>query len=179
MKKRKFLLWLLLAAVVFGGLALFMNIGFGERMHGIMLDGPRHFQAFNGQPGMFHRGEFGEHRHIAFHHGIHGGMMAGGWMIFGMFALLFQLAMVVIGWIMWKTAKRSGWKWAGMALMMASILALLPKVLLIPFVLVVAYMFYKKQQTKMREPFEPMTVPITPIHDFLDEWERNIQKEGK
>jgi len=172
MKKRSVLLLVLLAVVALGGVALFMNMGFDGRMHGMMMDGPRHIRAFHGQPGMM-----GEHR--VFRHEMHHGMMAGGWMMFGVFALLFQLAIVAIGWVMWKTAKQSGWKWAGMALMGAGILALLPKVLLIPFVLLVAYMLYKKRQPKTSEPFEPMAMPITPIHDFLDEWEKNIKKEEK
>lgn len=172
MKKRSVLLLVLLAVVALGGVALFMNIGFDGRIHGMMMDGPRHIQSFHGKPGMM-----GEHR--VFHHDMHHGMMAGGWMMFGVFALLFQLAMIAIGWVMWKTAKQSGWKWAGVALMVAGLLALLPKVLLIPLVLFVAYMFYKKRQTKPNAPLEPMTVPTTPIHDFLDEWEKNIQKEEK
>ena len=182
MKKRKVLLWLLLAAVTLGGLALFMNVGFGERMHGMMMDGPRHFQAFNGQHGMFHRGELGEHRHFAFHHGMRGGMMEGGWMIFGVFALLFQLAMIAIGWIIWKTSKRSGWKWAGIALMGIGIVALLPKALLIPLALFVAYVMYKKRQPTthvFNEDVVPFTVPTAQTSDFLDEWEKNIQKEEK
>lgn len=182
MKKRKVLLGLLLATVVLGGLFVLMNIGFSGRMHGMMMDGPRHFQAFNGQPSMFHRGELGEHRHFAFRHGIRGGMMAGGWMIFGVFALLFQLAMIAIGWIIWKTSKRSGWKWAGIALMGIGVVALLPKVLLIPLALFVAYVMYKKRRTTnhiFNEEVVPFTVPTAQTSDFLDEWEKNIQKEEK
>lgn len=169
MKKRNVVLLVVFLAVALGGVALFMNMGFDGRMHGMMMDGPRHIRAFHGHPGMAD----GPRVFQA------GGMMAGGWMVFGVFALLFQLAMIAIGWIVWKTAKQSGWKWAGMALMGVGIIVLLPKVLLIPFVLFAAYMLYKKRQAKTSESFEPMAMPITPIHDFLDEWEKKTEKEEK
>lgn len=62
------------------------------------------------------------------------------------------------------------------------IVALLPKVLLIPLALFVAYVMYKKRQPTthvFNEDVVPFTVPTAQTSDFLDEWEKNIQKEEK
>ncbi|HZG59740.1 MAG TPA: hypothetical protein VEY68_04535 [Anoxybacillus sp.] len=58
--------------------------------------------------------------------------------------------------------------------MVIGFVALLPKILLIPLVLFAVYAIYK--QTKRRE-LPSLTTPIMQQRDFLDEWEKKIQKE--
>jgi hypothetical protein len=117
-------------------------------------------------------------------------MHQGGWMMFGFLPLLFRLAMlvigltmVIIGWIVWKTTNRSRvWKWVGLAFMGFGLMALLPKILLIPLGLLVAYVMYKQTKRQpvgnvLNEELTSFTVPTVQKYDFLDEWEKNIQKE--
>jgi hypothetical protein len=169
MKKRTMILWLLLFAIiayVTVRSGFFMNMGFTGRHAGMpMMDMHPHHG----------HGAFEHHR---FPH--KGGMMhPNGWMMFGLIPLLFQLAMIIIGWIIWKTANRSRvWKWAGIALMIIGFAALLPKILLIPLALFAAYFMYK--QTKrpvLNEELPSVTTPAMQQRDFLDEWEKKIQKE--
>jgi hypothetical protein len=167
-KKRTILLLLLLAVIAFGAMHIVgMFVGFGGRMIGApMMEMPHH------------HGPFGGHH---FHHGPRGGMMhPGRMMIFGWFPLLIQLTMIIIGWIIWKTAN-SGWKWVGLGVMGAGLVALLPKILLIPLALFAAYVLYKKKKQEsfsstLAEEWTLSTAP-TMKRDFLDEWEKKIQKE--
>ncbi|WP_199426762.1 hypothetical protein [Thermaerobacillus caldiproteolyticus] len=172
MKKRTIvLLLLLLAVIVYGTIQIgaFMNIGFGRGYHNMpMADIPRHY------------GPFVKHHHFAFHYGPRDGFMEpSGWMLFGIIPILFQLAMIVIGWIMWKTASRSrAWKWTGLALMGVGVVALLPKLLLIPLGLIAAYMIYKKTKYEtVNEDLSALAIPNVNQRHFLDEWEKNIRKE--
>jgi hypothetical protein len=165
MKKRTMILWLLLFAIIAYGAVrsgFFMNMGFAGRDNGMpMMDMPPHHG----------HGVFEHHR---FPH--RGGMMPPhGWMMFRFIPLLVHLAMIMIGWVIWKTANRSHvWKWAGLAFMVIGFVALLPKILLIPLGLFAVYAIYK--QTKRRE-LPSLTTPIMQQRDFLDEWEKKIQKE--
>jgi hypothetical protein len=182
MKKRTIILLLLSAVIVYGAVHIgaFMNIGFGREYHNMpMMDMPRH------------HGPFGGYHDFAFHHGPRGEWMhQGGWMMFGFLPLLFRLAMlvigltmVIIGWIVWKTTNRSRvWKWVGLAFMGFGLMALLPKILLIPLGLLVAYVMYKQTKRQpvgnvLNEELTSFTVPTVQKYDFLDEWEKNIQKE--
>jgi hypothetical protein len=174
MKKRTVILWLLLFAIIAYGAVrsgFFMNMGFAGRYNGMpMMDMPPHHG----------HGAF-EHHRFAFHHGPHrGGMMPpNGWMMFGFIPLLFQLAMIMTGWGIWKTANRSrAWKWTGLAFMIIGFVALLPKILLIPFALFAAYVMYKQTKRPVfNEELPSLTTPIMQQRDFLDEWEKKIQKE--
>ncbi|WP_044894981.1 hypothetical protein [Bacillus alveayuensis] len=165
MKKRTMIFLFFLVAIIAYGVVrsgFFMNIGFAGHHSGMpMMDMTPHHG----------HGAFAHHR---FPH--RGGMMPpNGWMMFGLIPLLFQLAMIIIGWIIWKTANRSRvWKWAGLALIIIGFVALLPKILLIPLALFAVYVMYK--QTK-RPELSSVITPTMQQRDFLDEWEKKIEKE--
>lgn len=128
-----------------------------------------------------HYGPFAPHHHFAFRNGrefesweFNESWEFGGWMAIGMFSLLFQLGLLIIGWLLWKTS--GPFKWLGLAIIVWGMIALLPKWLLILLAFIAIYSFYKKQEQKAG-PMETWTTPVMHDHDFLDEWEKTIKKE--
>ncbi len=142
-----------------------------------MMDMPRHHGPFMKRADFpMHYGLLIERHHVLFHP-----TLFGGWMIWKLFSFLFQLSMIIVGWIIWKTARRSsGWKWIGLALAAAGGVALLPKILLVPLILVAAYMVYKKRQSTngvLSEEFAAFVPMPLQTEDFLDRWEEQMKKE--
>jgi uncharacterized membrane protein len=156
MKKRMAALFILFLLAIYGGMQLGRFV-FGQSMP--MMNMPPH-----------HR-PFAIRHHAAFHYGHE----FGGWITIGVLSLLFQLSLLIIGWLLWKKTK-GPFKWMGLAIIVWGVISLLPKWLLIPVAFIAIYSIYKKQEQKA----EPMTTWPTPIiHDrhFLDEWEKTIKKE--
>ncbi|OAT71388.1 hypothetical protein A7K69_15015 [Parageobacillus thermoglucosidasius] len=122
-----------------------------------------------------HYGPFAPHHHFVFHYGPGFGFWEfGGWITIGMFSLLFQLGLLIIGWLLWKTS--GPFKWLGLAIIVWGMIALLPKWLLIPLAFIAIYSLYKKQEQKAR-PMATWPTPTIQKRDFLDEWEKTIKKE--
>ncbi|KIQ93770.1 hypothetical protein LH47_02159 [Anoxybacillus thermarum] len=117
----------------------------------------------------------GKHHRALGHHGPQM-MRPHGMPMFGWVPFLIQLALVMIGWIVWKTTKSSG-KWIGGTLMAIGLIGLLPKALLAVLAIVAAYVLFRSK-TKRAPEFEPFISPIQ-NHSFLDEWEKTIHKEEK
>jgi hypothetical protein len=151
---------------------------------------PQHGQAFGGPE--LHKGGVG---HFAKqHHSMmrgnqeilrsgQNGLMGESRMIVGnILSLLLPLVMIILGWILFKLGKKNKTKKTiGAILMFIGLWAFLPKWLMFLGLLGVGYYFYK---TKKAPTFsavglsEQATAP-SPKYDFLDEWERMINKEEK
>lgn len=160
MKKRTvfFLIGGLVVIAVFAHIATyFMHIGWSGRMPAEHIMG------------------MGKHHRAFGHHGAQM-MRPHGMPMFGWIPFLLQLALVIIGWIVWKTT-RGGGKWIGGALMAIGLIALLPKTLLAVLAIIAAYVLLKNK-TKPTPEFAPFVSPIQ-NDSFLDEWEKTIQKEEK
>ncbi len=156
MKKRMAALFILFLLAIYGGMQLGRFV-FGQSM-----------PMMNMSP---HHRPFAIRHHAAFHYGHE----FGGWITIEVLSLLFQLSLLIIGWLLWKKTK-GPFKWMGLAIIVWGVISLLPKWLLIPVAFIAIYSIYKKQEQKA----EPMTTWPTPIiHDrhFLDEWEKTIKKE--
>ncbi|MGG6432800.1 hypothetical protein ACPF7I_01570 [Anoxybacillus sp. D401a] len=160
LKKRTifFLLGGVIVVAIFAHIATnLMHIGWSGRMPGA------------------HMMEMGKHHRVFGHHGPRM-MQPHGMPMFGWMSLLIQLALIIIGWLIWKTTKGAG-KWIGGALMAIGLVTLLPKVLLAVLAIIAAYVLLR-DKTKTTPEFEPFVPPIQK-DSFLDEWEKTIQKEEK
>jgi hypothetical protein len=160
MGKRMAALFILFLLAIYGGMQL------GGFVFG-------HFMPMMYMPPLY--GPFAIHHHVAFQYGPEFGFWGfGGWITIGMLSLLFQLSLLIIGWLLWKT--KGPFKWMGLAIIIWGVISLLPKWLLIPLAFIAVYSIYQKQEQKA----EPMTTWPTPTiqeRDFLDEWEKTIKKE--
>ncbi|KFZ32337.1 hypothetical protein JS44_10615 [Anoxybacillus flavithermus] len=119
-----------------------------------------------------HMMEMGKHHRAFGHHGPQM-MRPHGMPMFGWIPFLIQLALLIIGWIVWKTTHGGG-KWIGGALMAIGLVALLPKALLAVLAIIAAYVLLRNK-TKPTPEFEPFVSPIQ-SHSFLDEWEKQYKR---
>ena len=175
MKKGKWLVWafitvavFVIARITFQQLNVFGG-GFGSQ-------GMHQFQGGGFASGGHFRGgtEFssgmGRHGHM------HG---------FGIIHILIQAGLFIIGWVTWKLAAGNRIrKWIGIALMVWAAILLLPKVLILPIILVAAYLAYKNGRNEDASSAnyvqaEAAGVSSLDSHklDYLDEWENKIHKE--
>jgi hypothetical protein len=162
MKKRIAVLFILFLLAIYGGMQLGRFV-FGQSM--TMMNMPPH------------HGPFAIRHHAAFHHGPEFEFWGfGGQITIGVISLLFQLGLLIIGWLLWKM--KGPFKWMGLAIMVWEVISLLPKWLLIPLAFIAIYSIYKKQEQKA-EPLTTWPTPITHDRHFLDEWEKTIKKEEK
>ncbi|ALF09472.1 hypothetical protein BCV53_05290 [Parageobacillus thermoglucosidasius] len=160
MKKRTIAIFILAAIAIYGAVRI---VRFAWGYHMPLAYMPRHY------------GPFAPHHHFAFHHGPGFGFWeSGGWITIEMFSLLFQLGLLLIGWLLWKTSGPS--KWLGLAIIVWGVISLLPKWLLIPLAVIAIYSLYKKQERKAG-PMAAWPTPVMHDRNFLDEWEKTIKKE--
>ncbi|ABO65667.1 Conserved hypothetical protein [Geobacillus thermodenitrificans NG80-2] len=119
----------------------------------------------------------GMHGGLGHHHLIFRVEPRAGWLIPGLLMWFIPLLLVGVGAI-WLVAKRSK-RWIGWALITLGIAALLPKWVLLGLALAAVYTFGRHQTRKSvaAETWKPTTAPIST--DWLDEWEKIVQKEGK
>ncbi|KXG08311.1 hypothetical protein AT864_03432 [Anoxybacillus sp. P3H1B] len=164
MKRPNLFLILLATIAAVSGLCLLINAGVSGRVQAIpIMDMPHRHDLFMG-------------RHYVDHSPPMIRIYENSWAIWILFPLLMKWTMIISGWMLWRTAKSSsGWKWGGLALMGIGITALLPKILLVPFILFAIYMMYHKRQ--VREEWPTVAPSSGQAIDFLDEWEKTIQKK--
>lgn len=97
-------------------------------------------------------------------------------------SLLLPLAMVVLGWILFKLGKKSQTKKIiGGILLFLGLGALLPKWLMFLGLMGIGYYLYKtrnQQKFNTNSFVDFATIPSQKV-DFLDEWEKTINKEDK
>jgi len=96
---------------------------------------------------------------------------------FSMDSFLVQAGLFVIGWVIWKLSTGSKLcRWLGAVLMVWGAALLLPNILLVPFILTIAYFTYKIMRNGQASSvsfaadasgFAPHTI------DYLDEWEKH------
>jgi hypothetical protein len=91
-------------------------------------------------------------------------------------SFLVQASLFVVGWVAWKLSKGSKLcRWLGAALMVWGAALLLPKILLIPFILTIAYFTYKIARNGQASS-APFTAEASGFGshtvDYLDEWEK-------
>ncbi|ALA70709.1 hypothetical protein GT50_11360 [Geobacillus stearothermophilus 10] len=150
----------LLALVALAGVSLFHVL----TPHEVMAHG-RPGAMFDGMHGGFghHRPEFGMGPR-------------GGWMMAGLLMWLIPLLLVGAGAI-WLAAARSK-RWIGWALVALSVAAILPKWVLILLALAAVYALGRRQARHpiAAEAWAP--APPSVSVDWLDEWEKSIQKEA-
>ena len=91
-------------------------------------------------------------------------------------SFLVQAGLFIIGWVVWKlsTGNKLG-RWLGALLMMWGAALLLPKILLVPFILTIAYFTYKIERNGQASS-APFTAEASGFGshtvDYLDEWEK-------
>ncbi len=168
MKKGKWLVWALIAVAVF----VIARITF-QQLHV--------FGGGFGSQGMhqFHGGHFRGGTELP-RMGRHGYMHG-----FGIIHILIQAGLFIIGWVTWKLAAGNRVrKWIGIALMVWGAILLLPKVLILPVILVAAYLAYKNGRNENASSAnyvqaEAAGVSSLDSHklDYLDEWENKTRKE--
>ncbi|KJE27220.1 hypothetical protein LG52_2858 [Geobacillus kaustophilus] len=153
--------FLLIALVALAGFSVFHVLA----PHEVMAHG-RPDVPFDGMRGGFghHRPEFGMGPR-------------GGWMMMDMLMWLIPLLLVGAG-AVWLAAKRSK-RWIGWALVALGVAAILPKWVLILLALAAVYALGRRQARKSAaaEPWVP--APSSISADWLDEWEKTIQKEAQ
>ncbi len=103
--------------------------------------------------------------------------------------VVFKAGLALAGWMIWRVSKGKGGKIAGAVLLSAGVFSLLPKVIGVPFLILMAYLGYKFFQKINEEELE--FVPAAELagsyqienqmktRDFLDEWENSIRREDK
>lgn len=168
MKKGKWLVWALItvavfviARITFQQLHVFGG-GFGSQ--GMYQFQGGHFRGGTELPRM------GRHGHM------HG---------FGIIHILIQVGLFIIGWVTWKFAAGNQIrKWIGIALMVWGAILLLPKVLILPVILVAAYLAYKTSRSENASSANYVQAEAAGFSsldshkiDYLDEWENKIRKE--
>ncbi|KDE49029.1 hypothetical protein DI43_00270 [Geobacillus sp. CAMR12739] len=129
----------------------------------------------HGRPGVPFAGVHGGFGH---HHREFGMGPREGWMMAGLFMRwLIPLLLVGAGAI-WLAVKRSK-RWIGWALVALGVAAILPKWVLILLALAAVYALGRRQARNplAAEAWAP-ALPSVPV-DWLDEWEKTIQKEAK
>lgn len=179
MKKGKWLVWALItvAAFVIARMAFqHFNVFGGNGLHSQSLT-PFQGNGFS-QDGRFHGGE-GFHKMGGRGHGH---MYGFGWM-----NILLETGLFAAGWVIWKLASGNRIrKWIGLALMAFGAVLLLPKVLILPLILVAAYFAYKiKRNGDASSASHAQTEAVnlssldSQKFDYLDQWEHNISKEEK
>ncbi|KAA0545285.1 hypothetical protein FZW96_18080 [Bacillus sp. BGMRC 2118] len=137
----------------------------------------------------------GMHHGQAFRQGPHGGplhhhrmALVGGYTLFGLFSmigLLFKIGLIMVGWFLWK--KSSGMKkWVGALFAIVGIFALLPWFFALPLCALIGYVMMKKQYSSPIENLEvattaseTMILPNIQTADYLDQWERTVNREEK
>lgn len=159
MKKAK--TFLLLALAVIAGVSVFHGLA----PHDVMAHG-RPGVPFDGMHGGF------GHPHRAFGIGPRGWMMAGLFMQW-----LIPLLLAGAG-AVWLAAKRSK-RWIGWVLVALGVAALLPKWVLVLLALAAVYALGRRQARKPAAAKVWMPAPPSVSVDWLDEWEKTIQKEAK
>lgn len=91
-------------------------------------------------------------------------------------SFLVQASLFIIGWVVWKlsTGNKLG-RWLGALLMMWGAALLLPKILLVPFILTIAYFTYKIARNRQASAAS-FTADASGFGshtaDYLDEWEK-------
>ncbi|OKO95260.1 hypothetical protein RA955_14460 [Geobacillus proteiniphilus] len=158
MKKTRTLLLIALMAIV--GFTMFHLAPYEAMAHG------RPGAPFDGM-----HGGFGHHRPAL------GMGPRGGWMIPGVIMWLIPLLLVGAGAI-WLAVKRSK-RWIGWALVALGVAAILPKWVLILLALAAVYALGRRQERKQTLSKEWVPAPPSVSVDWLDEWEKTIQKEAK
>lgn len=86
----------------------------------------------------------------------------------------------MVGAILWKVAKKGGFKkWMGIAMVGVGLLFLLPKILLIPIIVIGAYVAFKNKKSKETTVFSYSTdgQAVTKNSDYLDQWEHKMKTE--
>ncbi|ADI25435.1 hypothetical protein GC56T3_0378 [Geobacillus sp. C56-T3] len=151
----------LLSLVALAGVSLFHVL----TPHEVMAHG-RPGAMFDGMHGGFghHRPEFGMGPR-------------GGWMMAGLLMWLIPLLLVGAGAI-WLAAARSK-RWIGWVLVAVGIAALLPKWVLILLALAAVYASGRRQARKPSAVEALMPAAPSVSTDWLDEWEKSIQKEDQ
>lgn len=169
MKKGKWLVWALITVAVFViARSMFQQLhifggGFGPQGLSHQFQGG-HFRGGAEFPRM----------------GRHGHMYG-----FGIVSLLIQAGLFIIGWATWKLAAGNQIrKWIGIVLMVWGAILLLPKMLILPAILVAAYLAYKTSRngnasSENYVQAEAAGFSSLDSHklDYLDEWENKIRKE--
>ncbi len=130
-----------------------------------------------------HRGMGGGLRHHGGPRSIHhdfgiGGhpFMFSGWGL----ALLTQIFLIVLGIILWKTAKNNRMKkWLGISLLAIGMILLLPKIILIPLAIFVGYMAYRsnKDNKELSFSYDMNGQTVSSHSDYLDQWEKRTKME--
>jgi uncharacterized membrane protein len=98
--------------------------------------------------------------------------------------VLAKVGLVIAGWMLWVRGKSNGRKLAGGILLAIGLLALLPTILAIPFLILLVYLLYKgavKKETNVQELMtgDDLVVPSYTHRDLLDEWENKVRREEK
>ncbi|WP_449536557.1 hypothetical protein [Ferdinandcohnia sp. Marseille-Q9671] len=135
---------------------------------------------------MFSHHGMGAFRHHGgprgFHHDVQVGNILGnpfaitGWAV----AIVLPIALILIGFVLWKSAKNNGLKkWAGISILVTGMILLLPKVILIPLTLIVAYMACKSKHNNGQVDFsyDGNGQAVQSNTDFLDHWEKKTKME--
>lgn len=170
MKKGKWLVWAFITAAVFVIARIVFqhfNVFGGTGFH---PQGMYQFQGNGFSRGGYFQGGEGFHRM-----GRHGHMYG-----FGFGHIFLQAGMFVVGWIVWKLSNGNCIrKWIGIALMILA----LPKILVLPAILVAAYFAYKISRNGNASYAQTEAADFSSLDshklDYLDEWEKNIHKEEK
>lgn len=142
-------------------------------MEGMSFRGGQQFM----QPGMGGGRGFGHHGGRP--HGFYPGQSP--FFFDPMMLLLLKAGLVLAGWLIWKKAKASPGKWAGAILFSLAVFALLPKILGVPFILIMAYAGYKSvQKNNVSDMAFVPAAEFGPAMqhkstDILDEWERTLR----
>ncbi|WP_445613457.1 hypothetical protein [Geobacillus sp. YF-1] len=159
MRKTRAVVWLVLVALV--GVSL---------LHGLTP----HEAMAHGRPGVPFDGMHGGvwHHRQAFDMGPR-----AGWMLPSLFLWVIPLLLIGVGavWLAMKRPKR----WIGWALVALGVAALLPKWVLIALALVAVYTFGRRQGRKPAAAEAWAPAPPSVSVDWLDQWEKTIQKEAQ
>lgn len=116
-----------------------------------------------------------------FHHDYSNGIVGQSFIhLYGMVAFMAPILLIVLGFIIWKKAQNNRLKkWVGLSLLAIGLIVLLPKFILIPLTLIVAYMVYKSKKNLDVSDFtyEVNGQVVKTNSDYLDDWEKKVKME--
>jgi hypothetical protein len=95
------------------------------------------------------------------------------WLIF----LLLPIVLIIAGYILWRSAKKNSLKkWIGITFFTIGLMMVLPKIILIPIILLAIYFACKNKNHKETSfSYDFHRQPRSTNADFLDQWENKLK----